>query len=72
MEYRNITEKSQYIVAASVKQLIPPGGIVNLSATDLRHAGSNMRSFESILKAQEMADFLLQRSVGEKDGTDRR
>ena len=69
MEYKNITENNQYIVASSVKQLVPPGGIINLSATDLRHAGSNIRNFESVLKAQEVADFLFQRSRKD-NGTD--
>ena len=67
MLYKNITNKSQYIVAASVKQLIPPGEVINLSLCDIRHAGSNIRNFESILKAQEMSDFLLDRSAHKKD-----
>jgi len=67
--YKNISGKQQYITAASVKQLIPPDGIINLSPCDIRHAGSNIRNFESVLKAQEMADFLFLRTVkGEEDG----
>jgi len=68
MEYKNISNRNQYIVSGSVKQLIPPGKIVSLSMTDIRHAGSNIRHFESVLKAQEMADYLFQRSVRKKDG----
>jgi hypothetical protein len=70
MEYKNISDKSQYIVSGSIKQLIPPEGVVNLSATDIRHAGSNIRNFESVLKAQEMADYLFKRSVRKQNGPD--
>jgi len=66
MEYKNISNKDQYIVCASVKQLVPPGGIVILSATDIRHAGSNIRHFESVIKAQEIGDLIFRRL---KDGT---
>lgn len=63
MIYKNITEKSQYIVASSVKQLIPPGGTINLSISDIRHAGSNIRSFESVYKATEIVNDLFFRAT---------
>jgi len=64
MLYKNITDKSRYVVCSSVKQLIPPGGIVGLSVTDIRHAGGSMRFFESVYKSQEVIDDLFRRSKG--------
>lgn len=61
MKYKNISGTNKWIVCQSVKQLIPPDGIVNLSHTDIRHAGSAMRFFESVHKAQEIADDLFRR-----------
>jgi len=63
MQYKNITDRNRWVVCSSVKQLIPPGGIVNLSHTDIRHAGGAMRFFESVHKAQEIADDLFKRSA---------
>ena len=50
-----------YVVCGSVKQLIQPGVTVNLSQSDIRHAGSSMRFFESVYKSQEIVNDLLRR-----------
>lgn len=68
MLYKNISDRNQYIVSSSVKQLVPPGGVINLSQTDLRHAGSNIRNFESVYKAQEIVDELFRRAVESRGG----
>lgn len=69
MKYKNITDRPRNVVCSSVKQLIQPGGVVNLSKTDIRHAGGAMRFFESIYKAQEIADDLFRRSVSSRGGS---
>ncbi len=68
MLYKNISEKNQYIVSSSIKQLVLPGEVINLSQTDLRHAGSNIRNFESVYKAQEIADDIFRRSIESRGG----
>ena len=64
MLYKNISDKSQYVVCGSVRQLIASGTVINLSQTDIRHAGSSMRFFESVYKSQEVVDDLFRRSRG--------
>ena len=63
MLYKNISETNQYIVSSSVKQLVAPGHVINLSQSDLRHSGSNIRNFESVYKAQEIVDAAFLRAI---------
>ena len=49
MLYRNFTDEPQWMVSGAIKRRVKSGEKINLSMSDLNHAGSNIRHFELVL-----------------------
>jgi hypothetical protein len=73
MLYKNISDTPVWILCNSMKTLVCPGEVINLSIPDINHSGSTMRFFESLAKHQvvktngwDMAEKLKKDPIAQK------